>query len=268
MKLNEKIELLKEILLKYKKIILAYSGGVDSSLLLKTAVNTLGNKNIITVTADSPTYTEKELENAKSITKDLGVKHIIVKTSEFNNKDFIANTKSRCYYCKKELFEKLIEIKKKYQCDVIMDGSNYDDLSDFRPGNKAEKEYKILTPLKDAFFTKKDIRDYSKKLGLKTYNYPGIACLASRIPYDEKITKEKIKMINDGENFLSKYGFKNIRLRTSNKTARIEVDKKDIKKIIKKKDEIIKKLKSLGYLYITVDLEGFRSGSMNEILTK
>ena len=164
------------------------------------------------------------------------------------------------------MFKKLKDIKDKYQCDVIMDGSNYDDLSDFRPGNKAEKEYKILTALKDSLFTKKDIREYSKQLGLKTYNYPAIACLASRIPYDEKITKKKIKMINDGENFLSKYGFKNIRLRTSNKTARIEVDKKDIIKIIKNSDEIIKKLKLLGYLYITVDLQGFRSGSMNETL--
>lgn len=266
MKLKEKKETLKKILLSHKKILLAYSGGVDSSLLLKTAVDILGNKNIIAATADSPTYTGKELETAKSITEELNVKHLIVKTYEFDDKDFISNTKNRCYYCKKELFNKLKEIKNEYQCDVIMDGSNYDDLNDFRPGSKAEKEYKILTPLKDAFFTKKDIRKYSKQLGLKTYNYPAIACLASRIPYNEKITKEKIKMINDGENFLSKYGFKNIRLRTSNKTARIEVDKKDIKKIIKNENEIINKLKSLGYLYITVDLEGFRSGSMNEAL--
>ena len=266
LKLKDKIDLLKKILLKYKKILMAYSGGVDSSLLLKVTVDVLGSKSIIAVTADSPIYTLNELENAKSITKELKVKHIIIKNGVFNNKNFIINTKNRCYYCKKEVFKKLKDIKDKYQCDVIMDGSNYDDLSDFRPGNKAEKEYKILTPLKDSLFTKKDIREYSKQLGLKTYNYPAIACLASRIPYDEKITKKKIKMINDGENFLSKYGFKNIRLRTSNKTARIEVDKKDIIKIIKNSDEIIKKLKLLGYLYITVDLQGFRSGSMNETL--
>ncbi len=266
MKLKEKIEALQKILLAQNKILLAYSGGVDSSLLLKTAVDTLGNKNIITATAVSPTYTEKELETARSITKELNVKHIIIKTYEFNNKDFISNSKDRCYFCKKELFEKLKEIKNKYQCDIIMDGSNYDDLNDFRPGSKAEKEYQIFTPLKDAFFTKKEIREYSKKLGLKTHNYPAIACLASRIPYDEKITEKKIKMIRDGENFLSKYHFKNIRLRTNNKTARIEVDKKDINKIIKNKDEIVKKLKAFGYLYITLDLEGFRSGSMNEVL--
>lgn len=264
--IKEKIESLKKILLKYKKILLAYSGGVDSSLLLKVAVDTLGNENVIAATAYSPTYTEKELETAKNISKEFNIKHIIIMTNEFNNKNFIMNNKDRCYFCKKELFEKLGEIKDKYKCDIIMDGANYDDLKDFRPGSKAEKEHHILTPLKDALFTKKEIREYSKKLGLRTYNHPAIACLASRIPYDEKITDEKIKMIREGEEFLSKYGFENIRLRTSNKTARIEVDRNDFKKIIKNKEEIIKKLKSLGYLYITVDLEGFRSGSMNEVL--
>lgn len=266
MDIKEKIESLKTILLKYKKILLAYSGGVDSTLLLKAAVDTLGNENVIAATAISPTYTEKELETAKKITKEFIVKHMIIKTYEFNNKNFIMNSKDRCYFCKKELFEKLGEIKDEYKCDIIMDGSNYDDLKDFRPGTKAEKEYHILTPLKDAFFTKKEIREYSKNLGLITYNHPAIACLASRIPYDEEITNENIKMIREGEEFLSEYGFNNFRLRTSNKTARIEVDKKDIKKIIKNKEKIIKKLKSLGYYYITVDLEGFRSGSMNEVL--
>ncbi len=266
MNIKEKIELLKNILLKYNKVLLAYSGGVDSSLLLKVAVDTLGNENIIAATAVSPTYTERELESSKNISKELNVKHVIIKTYEFNNKDFIMNSKERCYFCKKELFKKLGEIKDKYKCDIIMDGANFDDLKDFRPGSKAEKEFHILTPLKDALFTKKEIREYSKKLGLKTYNHPAIACLASRIPYDEKITDEKIKMIREGEEYLSKYNIKNFRIRTSNKTARIEVDRNDIKKIIKNKEDIIKKLKSLGYIYITVDLEGFRSGSMNEVL--
>jgi len=147
-----------------------------------------------------------------------------------------------------------------------MDGSNYDDLSDFRPGSAAEKEANIATPLKNAYFTKNDIRAYSSELELKTHDFPSLACLSSRIPYNEKITVKKIDMIAKAEEFLKSFGFKNLRIRTSDLTARIEVDKESMGMILIKKDQIVKKLKSLGYVYVTLDLEGFRSGSLNEVL--
>lgn len=266
--LKDKKELLKKDFLKYKKVLIAYSGGVDSTLLIKTASDALGKKNVIAATATSLTYTKSELKTAKELTKNIGIKHIIFKTDEFDDSNFINNSEKRCYYCKKELFSKMKELKKKYKCEVIMDGSNYDDISDFRPGSIAEKEANICTPLKNAYFTKNEIREFSKELGLKTYDFPSLACLSSRIAYNEKITGKKIEMIAKAEEFLKSFGFKNLRVRTSNLTARIEVDKENMGLILIKKDQIIKKLKSLGYVYITLDLDGFRSGSMNEVLKK
>lgn len=266
MLLVEKIELLKEDISKYGKVIIAYSGGVDSSLLLNAACNMLGPKNVIAVTATSPTYTDRELKTAKKIAKQLKVKHLVIKTCEFDNENFTKNTELRCYYCKDELFNKLNKIRSKYDCNVIMDGTNYDDKDDYRPGSKAEIEHNIATPLKTAYFTKDDIREYSKQLGLITHDYPTQACLSSRVPYYEKINKKKIKQIKKGEKFLSQYGFKNLRLRTSKTTARIEVDAEDLKKVLENRERIIKKLRSIGYDYITLDLEGFKSGSMNRVL--
>ncbi len=268
MKLEKKIELLKKELLKYKKILIAYSGGVDSSLLLKTGIDILGNNNIFAVTSTSSTYTKRELEFAKKLAKKLKVKHIIIKTDEFENKNFLNNTPLRCYWCKKELFEKLSGIKKKYRCDKIITGANYDDIKDFRPGTKAEKEYNIGTPLKKSFFTKEDIRTYSKQLGLETYDFPSLACLASRIPYNERITKKLVDKIGRAEDFLFKYGFRNLRVRTTGDAARLEVDQKDFDKVMKNKNEIIIGLKKIGYKFISLDLEGFRSGSMNIIINK
>ena len=268
MNLKEKIDLLKKNITQYKKILVAFSGGVDSSLLLRICVDLLGNKNVISATADSITYTKKELNQSKEFARELNIKHIVFTTKEFKDQKFIKNSPLRCYYCKKNLFKRLIQIKDKHHCDIIMDGANYDDLNDFRPGTKAEKEFKIATPLKDSCFTKKDIREYSKKLGLKTFNYPSLACLATRIPYNEKITREKIEMIKNGEEFLSKYNFNNLRIRTNNKTARIEVEEKDFNVVLKKRGDIIKNLKKTGYKYITLDIEGFRSGSLNETIEK
>src|SRR4030067_154545 len=147
--IDEKKELLKNEFLKYKKVLIAYSGGVDSTLLIKTASDALGRKNVVAATATSLTYTKSELKTAKELTKSIGVKHVIFRSEEFNDPNFINNSEKRCYYCKKELFKKMNELKKKYKCDVIMDGSNYDDLSDFRPGSAAEKEANIATPLKN-----------------------------------------------------------------------------------------------------------------------
>lgn len=264
----DKKRLLEKEILKYKKVVVAYSGGVDSTLLLKVALDLLGKDNVIAATATSPTYTKEELEFAKEIASSFGIEHIVFQTEEFNDINFINNTEKRCYYCKKELFTKVNEIKERFKADVIMDGSNYDDSFDFRPGSIAEKEANIATPLKDAYFTKEDIRLYSKELSLVTYDYPSLACLSSRIPYNESITKEKIEMIEKAERYLKTLGFKNVRVRTSAFTARIEVDKDRLQLVLDNRESIINYLKKIGYVYITLDLEGFRSGSMNAVLKK
>lgn len=266
--MEKKIEKLKKHLKRLKKVIVAYSGGVDSSFLLKVAVDALGKNNIIAVCGISPTYTEEERKFAKNFCKKLGIKLIEVKTEEFKDKNFINNPPDRCFLCKKELFGKIEEIRKKFNFFYIVDGTNKDDESDYRPGEKAKKIYNILSPLKECGMRKDEIREMSKKLNLPTWNKPQMACLASRIPYGEKITKEKLERIKKGEKFLYSLGFKIIRIRDYNELAKIEVDKEEIEKVIRFKDKIIKRLKKVGYKYITLDLEGYRTGSMNEILRK
>ncbi|MGC8975999.1 MAG: ATP-dependent sacrificial sulfur transferase LarE [Candidatus Ratteibacteria bacterium] len=266
--MEEKLKKLKEYLEKLKKVVVAYSGGVDSTFLLKVASDTLGKENVLAVIGVSPTYTEKEREFAEKFCKDNGIKYIEIETDEFKDDNFINNPPDRCFWCKKELFGKIEEIRKKLNFEYIIDGANKDDERDFRPGESAKKIYNVFSPLKECGFTKKDIRKFSKKLNLPTWNKPQMACLASRIPYGEKITEERLKKIEEGENFLYSLGFKIVRIRDYNEIARIEVDKDEIEKLIKLKDKIVKKLKEIGYKYITVDLEGYRTGSMNESIPK
>ncbi|MFN4226639.1 MAG: ATP-dependent sacrificial sulfur transferase LarE [Candidatus Ratteibacteria bacterium] len=265
---EKKLKKLKEYLKNLKKVVVAYSGGVDSSFLLKVAFDTLGKKNVIAVNAISPTYTEEERKFAEKFCKKFGIKLIQIKTDEFKNQNFINNPPNRCFWCKKELFGKIEEIRKKYNFNFIIDGTNKDDEKDYRPGEKAKEIYNILSPLKECNIRKKEIRELSKKMDLPTWNKPQMACLASRIPYGEKITIEKLKRIEKAEKFLSTLKFKIIRVRDYGQLARIEVEQDELKKIIEFKEKIIKKLKRIGYKYITVDLEGYRTGSMNEILRK
>ncbi|MCX5726549.1 MAG: ATP-dependent sacrificial sulfur transferase LarE [Candidatus Saganbacteria bacterium] len=182
--------------------------------------------------------------------------------------NFLSNPKERCFYCKRELFSKLNTIAKKNSLSCVLDGSNYDDKSDFRPGEKAAKEFGVRSPLREASFTKNDIRELSKELGLPTWDKPSYACLASRIPYGTRITKELLKKIDEGEKFLRGLGLKTLRVRHHGHIARIEVGKDEIPQIFDDgmMDKISKKFEDLGYIYVTLDLKGFRSGSMNEVL--
>ncbi|MCM8785918.1 MAG: ATP-dependent sacrificial sulfur transferase LarE [Candidatus Omnitrophica bacterium] len=264
--IDEKLEKLKEYLKKLEKVVIAYSGGVDSSFLLKVAFDTLGKKNIIAVCGISQTYPETEREFAKNFCKDLGIKLIEIETEEFKDENFINNPPDRCFWCKKELFGKIEEIREKYNFNFIIDGTNKDDENDYRPGEKAKQIYNVLSPLKECGIRKNEIREMSKRLNLPTWNKPQMACLASRIPYGEKIIEEKLKRIEEGETFLYSLGFKIVRVRDYNELVRIEVDKEEIDKLIEFKEKIIEEFKKLGYKYITVDLEGYRTGSMNEIL--
>ena len=257
---------LKKILEKLKSAVIAFSGGVDSSFLLKAACGALPKENILAVTAVSPTYTDSELRQAKGFAKKLGVRHKIIFTDELRDRNFTNNPVDMCYYCKKELFKRLAKIAKEKGFDNILDASNIDDAKDYRPGTRAKKEFKIRSPLMEAGFKKQDIRRFSRRLGLETAGLPSMACLASRFPYSQKIDRTSLKRIADAESFIKKAGIRQVRVRYHNNIARIEVEKKDINRFLNRNfcDKITKRLKGLGFKYIALDLEGYRTGSLNE----
>lgn len=265
-KMDEKMENLKNMIKKMGKVLIAFSGGIDSSFLAKICSDVLGKENVIAVTAESELYTPEEIEDAKRIADFIGIKHLIIHTDEMKDEKFISNDAERCYICKKELFKKLKEIAEERNIKYILDGSNADDSHDFRPGRKAVMEFGVKSPLMDAGITKKEIRFLSKKMNLPVYEKPSNACLASRFPYGERITKEKIKMVYEAEKFLREIGFKIVRVRHHGKIARIEVDKEEIKKLLEFREEILKEFKRIGYVWVCMDIEGYRTGSMNEVL--
>ena len=264
--MNKKLHQLREILTKMQSVLVAYSGGVDSTFLLKVAKDILDNK-AVAVTATSLTYPCYEIENAKKIAEGLDVRHLIITTDEFSNLKFTDNSQDRCYWCKRELFLKLVVLAKKYKLNYILDGSNYDDLRDIRPGAKAAEELNVRSPLKEVGFTKEEIRRFSKKFGLSTWDKPSFACLASRFPFGVKITKENLRKVDQAERYLRDFAITQVRVRHHHRLARIEVFKTDIPKLLKEevRNRIINKFKELGYSYVTVDLQGYRTGSMNEI---
>lgn len=262
-----KLTALQNILKDLKSVLIAFSGGVDSTFLLKVAKDTLGDK-VLAVIAESPTFPADEVIYAEELCQKYGVDYQIIQTAEFNDEKFLNNTKDRCYYCKSELFSKLIAIAKEKNIPYVLDGSNFDDKSDYRPGGRAKCELGVKSPLMEAGITKQEIREMSKELGVPTWDKPSYACLSSRIPYGTRITKEILNMVGEGEKFLRSLGFKQLRVRHHGNTARIEVDQEAIPEIVQEeiRDQIAKKFEELGYTYVTLDLKGYRTGSLNEIL--
>ncbi|OGS21619.1 MAG: TIGR00268 family protein [Elusimicrobia bacterium RIFOXYA2_FULL_39_19] len=261
----KKLKCLESYISKFNKAVIAYSGGVDSSLLLKLSCDVLGKQNVLAVTAFSETYPQKDKEQALSFIRKYSVNAITINTLELQNPEFNKNPKNRCYHCKHELFAKITAIAKKHNIPVIFDGSNYDDLSDFRPGRKAVKQFKVKSPLLENKITKQEVREISRHLRLPTWNKPQMACLASRIPYGTRITTNSLTKIDKAENYLRGLGFYNVRVRHYGEIARIEVSKEQINKLFhtNTSEKILRKFKTLGYKYITIDLEGYRTGSMN-----
>ncbi|NQT83691.1 ATP-dependent sacrificial sulfur transferase LarE [bacterium] len=264
---SAKLSDLKEIIEGYGSLLVAFSGGCDSTLLLKVAGDVLGDR-AMAVTARSETYPSEEYEEAARIARQLGVTHLTIDTSELSVKDFSSNPPDRCYFCKAELFRELLELARQNGIRYVADGSSLDDASDHRPGMRAAAELGVVSPLRKARFTKEDIRKTSRALGLDTWDKPSFACLASRFPYGEEITAKKLKMAGTAENFLRRLGFRQVRVRHHGTIARIEVPEEDIRKFADNslRQDVASKLREIGYAYVSLDLTGYRTGSLNEVL--
>jgi pyridinium-3,5-biscarboxylic acid mononucleotide sulfurtransferase len=265
MSTHDKLDILKDNIKQMGSLAVAFSGGVDSTFLLKVAQDVLGDK-VIAITARSSTYPEREYREAVDFAKEIGAKHIVIVSEELEIEGFSENPVNRCYFCKHELFTKIHEVAKKNDIKYVADGSNTDDLGDYRPGMTAVKELGVVSPLKAADMTKEDIRTLSKEMKLPTWDKPAFACLSSRFPYGQKITKEKLEMIDNAEQYLLDLGFRQVRVRHHGEIARIEVASNERNRFFDEKlmDKVYKRFKEIGFMYTALDLKGYRTGSMNE----
>lgn len=262
----KKLEKLKEYLKAIENVAVSFSGGVDSTFLLKVAHDTLGD-NAIAVTAHSCSFPEREFSEAKEFCRREGIRHVIVETNELEIEGFAQNPENRCYICKTALFKKMRQALENYGFKNIAEGSNMDDNGDYRPGLIAVKEQGIISPLRYAELYKEEIRSLSEEMGLSTWDKPSFACLSSRFVYGELITKEKLEMVEKAEQYLLDSGFKQMRVRVHGNVARIEVLPEDFEKIAAIREEVYDYFNALGFPYVSLDLKGYRTGSMNETIS-
>ncbi|MEN6487459.1 MAG: ATP-dependent sacrificial sulfur transferase LarE [Smithella sp.] len=267
MEIENKLDKLKNHIKQLESVAVAYSGGVDSTFLLKIAHDVLGD-NVIAVTARSSTYPEREFREAAEFVRKMGIRHVVITSEELDIAGFADNPTNRCYYCKHELLSKVIAVAQENNIRHVVEGSNVDDLGDYRPGMKAVRELGVESPLQEAGLGKEEIRILSKKMDLPTWNKPAFACLASRFPYGQKITIDKLKIIDQAEQFLLDLGIRQVRVRHHGDIARIEVSREERSFFFDTDlmDKVYEKFKQLGFMYTALDLKGYRTGSMNETI--
>lgn len=269
MQSDQKWDLLTSLLAEMKKAVIAYSGGVDSAVLLRTAADIMG-RDLVAVTAVSETFPGGELDHAAAYAGTLGIRHRIIPSTELQHEEFAKNGPDRCYHCKLDLFGSLRRIAESEGIPFVLDGSNADDRRDYRPGRKAAEELSVRSPLAEAGLTKADIRGRARKLSMPMWDKPSLACLSSRVPYGTRITVDLLRTIQAAEDVVRKTGLRQVRVRHQGDTARIEVARDDFSRFLAPgaADGIVREIKKLGYRYVCLDLEGYRTGSMNEALTR
>ena len=263
----DKLEHLKQIFYQMESVAVAYSGGIDSTLLLKVAHDCLGER-AIALTAVSASLPASERAEAAAVVAEIGARQIEIESDETADPRYLANETTRCYFCKNNVYDHLINYAKDEGYQYLVDGTNMDDIGDHRPGRKAAREWGVRSPLQEAGLNKAEIRQIARDLGLSNWSKPAAACLSSRVPYGIPITLEILSQVEQAEIILKRMGFRQVRVRHHEQIARIEVEPSDFQTVIDRRDEISEAFKALGYTYITLDLVGFRSGSMNEAVIK
>ncbi|AFZ24027.1 TIGR00268 family protein [Cylindrospermum stagnale PCC 7417] len=269
MMLTEKLEQLKALFREMEQALIAYSGGVDSTLVAKIAYDVLGDR-ALAVTAVSPSLLPEELEDAKIQAATIGIRHQVVQTNEMDNPNYTSNPVNRCYFCKSELHDTLKPLALELGYPYVVDGVNADDLHDYRPGIQAAKERGARSPLAELSVTKAEVRQLSQQLGLPWWDKPAQPCLSSRFPYGEEITIAKLQRVGRAEIYLRKLGFENLRVRSEGETARIELPPAQIKDFVVTTDlsAVVSAFQNFGFIYVTLDLEGYRSGKLNQVLNQ
>ncbi|WP_296824432.1 ATP-dependent sacrificial sulfur transferase LarE [uncultured Megasphaera sp.] len=264
---KKRYEKLRTILNEMGSVVIGFSGGVDSTFLSYTAHDVLGDK-ALAVTAVSPTLPESEEQDARDMAADIGIRHLVVHSTEFSDPEFVKNPKNRCYICKKIRFTALVDLAKQEGYHWVVDGGNVDDLGDFRPGMKALEEMAdaVRSPMIEAGITKADIRALSRELGLRTWDKQSAACLASRIPYGVELTPQRLSMIDKAEQYIAPYIKGSLRVRYHGDVARIEVGEEEIPAILAHRKDIVQALRQCGFTYVSLDLGGYEMGSLNEVI--